>query len=160
MLGNLKKEVEQVAADLQAVDNKVDGIKSLMLDMAVGAGAHANPPLPAQDGGLFGHGVNPGFVPTPAPHGGGFERWGGDGAGVAGQDPYIYAAPLAVNYVPLHRPMDQKRWSQPCSPLQCVRREQYFMPYQVKSTVSDCQQPRRVPLSLRWSFPSFCGQCL
>ena len=131
VLKDLKRDVEQVTANLQAVDDKVDGIKSLLLCMAVRPGSYPATPQARQDGGVLGFDTNAAFVPTAPAHTGGFERWGGGTIG--GPDPYMYGAPLAINYLQSFPPVDQRSWWQPPSQHQFVSRDQYVAPQQVKN---------------------------
>eukprot|EP00904_Undaria_pinnatifida_P009656 jgi/Undpi1/5820/HiC_scaffold_2.g01094.m1 len=128
VLQNLKRDLDQVTADLQAVDDKVDDIKSLLLGMSVRPGPSSATPQPPQDGGVFGYETNPAFMPTAAAHAGGFERWGG--ATVGGPDPYMYGAPLTINYLSPRPPVDQRSWWQPPSQRPRVSRDEYFVSQQ------------------------------
>ena len=130
VLKDLKRDVDQVTADLQTVEDKIDGIKSLLLCMAARPGPYPVTPQPPRDGGVFGRDANPAFVSTAAAHAGGFERWGGGAVG--GPDPYMYGAPLAITYLPQSPRVDQRSWWQPPSQRQSVARDQYFVPQEVR----------------------------
>lgn len=130
-----RKDVEEVSADLRAMDDRVTEIKSLLVGMVRRRPkSYAAPPQHPQRGGNYIGVSNLVFKPIPTPQGGGAHRWC-ERVEQSKRNPYTYGSPFAFNSMLTKPSMNNQRQTlqhhnQPC--LKCNLRERLAVLHQVR----------------------------